>query len=116
MLRDMRDTRTYSDRREYMKAAVIKRRRAIKQKAVEYMGGQCQICGYKRHQAALEFHHIDPKTKSFGIGGYGHSRSWERVKQELAKCLLVCANCHREIGIDFIKIPDHLLLQRKSLE
>lgn len=92
------DKRTYSDRREYIIKAVAKRRRLIKQKAIDYKGGQCQICGYDKYPGALELHHLDPSNKVFGIGEQGHSRSWERVKLELDKCILVCANCHREIS------------------
>lgn len=102
----MKEKRTYSDRREYIVRAVSKRRRRIKQKAIEYMGGKCQVCGYNKFQGALEFHHINPSTKSFAIGSYGHSRSWERVKDELAKCVLVCANCHREITAGLVKISN----------
>ena len=93
-----KETRTYADRRKYMIKAVSKRRRAVKARAIEYKGGQCQICGYKKFQGALELHHTNPSSKNFGIGQYGHSRSWERVKQELDKCILLCANCHREVS------------------
>lgn len=100
-----KESRTYADRRDYLIKAVSERRRRIKEKAIVFMGGRCQVCGYSKYQGALDFHHIDPSTKSFGIGGFGHSRSWERVKQELAKCILVCANCHREIGAGVTKVP-----------
>lgn len=79
------------------KGAVTRRRQKIKQMAVEYKGGCCQICSYNKCIAALTFHHIEPEHKDFGIASYGHSRSWERVRKELDKCLLVCANCHAEI-------------------
>lgn len=111
------EKRTYADRREYIIKAVSKRRRKVKEKAIAYMGGRCQICSYDRYQGALDFHHIDPSTKSFGIGSYGHSRSWERVKEELAKCILVCANCHREIESGITQVPNQCLqIQTKSLE
>jgi 5-methylcytosine-specific restriction endonuclease McrA len=99
-----RQRRTYADRRDYLIKAVSKRRRKIKEQAIALKGGKCQICGYSRYQGALDFHHIDPTTKTFGIGSSGHSRSWERVLEELAKCILVCANCHREIGAGLIKV------------
>lgn len=72
-------------------------RRRLKKKAIDYKGGKCSICGYDRCQNALQFHHINPLQKDFGIGSKGHTRSWERVKIELDKCILVCANCHFEI-------------------
>ncbi len=77
--------------------AVIKRRKAVKEKAVEHMGGKCQICGYNKYVGALQFHHLDPNTKDFHISQRGHSRSWEKVKSEIEKCILVCGNCHSEI-------------------
>lgn len=72
--------------------------------AIEYKGGKCQICGYHKYQGALDLHHIKGK-KEFGIGNKGYTRSWEKVKEELDKCILVCSNCHREIegGITIIK-------------
>lgn len=95
----MTDKRTYADRREYLIAAVAKRRKLLKQKAVEYKGGRCVCCGYDAHVGVLDFHHLDPLTKEFGIGAKGYTRSWEKIKQELDKCILVCANCHREIEL-----------------
>lgn len=77
--------------------AVIKRRRVIKEKAVDYKGGKCEKCGYDKCIAALEFHHLDPEQKDFSISMQGVSRAWEKVKKELDKCILVCSNCHREI-------------------
>ena len=78
---------------------VSDRSREIKQKAVNYKGGKCAICGYDRYLGALEFHHTDPKEKDFTLGRRGVSRktTWEKeVRPELDKCILLCANCHRE--------------------
>lgn len=94
-----KETRTYADRREYLIAAVAKRRRTLKLKAIEYKGGQCVCCGYDEHPGLLDFHHVDPKTKEFSIGNKGYTRSWEKIRAELDKCILVCANCHREIEL-----------------
>lgn len=91
------EKRTYSDRAEYLKKAVTERRRTIKLKAIDLLGGKCQACGYKKTPWALQFHHKDPNGKDFGISQRGHSRAWEKVKLELEKCVLVCANCHHEI-------------------
>ena len=67
----------------------------VKNKLVEYKGGKCEKCGYNRCIDALEFHHKDPNQKDFSIGG--KSWSFEKLKNEVDKCILVCANCHREI-------------------
>lgn len=92
-----KEKRSYKDRREYLIEAVRKRRRKVRLRAIEYKGGSCKICGYKKCFDALEFHHQDPFGKDFSISSKGYTRSWERVKSELDKCVLVCANCHREI-------------------
>lgn len=77
--------------------AVQKRRDKIKLMAVEYKGGCCEKCGYKKYISVLEFHHIDSIKKDFGIAEKGYTRSWDKVKTELDKCMLLCSNCHREI-------------------
>jgi len=100
----MAETRRYSDRREELIRAVAKRRRKIKTLAIEYKGGKCEICGYKKYQGALDLHHKDPKKKDFGIADKGYTRSWEKIKAELDKCVLVCANCHREAEAGLVKI------------
>ncbi len=94
-----RDTRTYKDRRQYIIAAVHKRRRKIRQMAIEYKGGRCEVCGYDRCSDALEFHHVDSSKKDFSISSKGYTRSWTKVKEELDKCVLLCANCHRETHV-----------------
>jgi hypothetical protein len=71
------------------------RRRNIKAKAVEYKGGKCQKCGYKKCVGALDFHHIDPNQKDFTISN--NSGKWENLKKELDKCELLCKNCHAEL-------------------
>lgn len=77
--------------------AVKKRRLELKHKSIEYKGGACINCGYDKCIAALEFHHTESEKKDFGISANGYTRSWEKVKKELDKCILVCSNCHREI-------------------
>ena len=65
--------------------------------AVKYLGGKCAFCGYERDITALDFHHKEPDKKEFGLSARGLTRSWDKIRQELDKCLLVCTNCHREI-------------------
>lgn len=84
--------------------AVKKRRHKIKDMALDYKGSKCQSCGYSRCKRALEFHHIDEDLKEFGIGFQGETRSWERTKIELDKCVLLCANCHREVHDGLLNI------------
>jgi hypothetical protein len=60
-------------------------------------GGACVICGYRRHPAALQFHHLEPEEKSFGLGRSGVTRSIAAAREEATKCVLLCANCHAEV-------------------
>ena len=102
-----KDSRKYADRRAYLLKAVAKRRKDIRQKAISYKGGKCQICGYAKCIEALEFHHIELGKKDFGISAKGYTRGWNRVKDELDKCVLVCANCHREIHAGVAAFPSN---------
>ena len=77
--------------------AVQRRRDKVKQMSVDYKGGKCSRCSYDKCIKALEFHHTDPNEKDFNIAYKGYTRAWEKVKIELDKCVLLCANCHREI-------------------
>ena len=79
------------ERKEIIKSFM----RRLKIRCVEYLGGKCEICGYNKCMSALHFHHKDSSQKEFGISG--RSIKFERLKPELDKCILVCANCHSEI-------------------
>lgn len=70
------------------------RRLRTKLKAIALLGGKCKRCGFDKHPAALEFHHTDPTIKKFEIGMVAN-KSWESIKEEILKCELLCANCHR---------------------
>jgi hypothetical protein len=76
--------------------AMRRRRLKAKMAAVDYLGGACSLCGYAKCIKALEFHHKDPEQKDFGLSDSFRSGSLEKVKPELDKCVLLCANCHRE--------------------
>jgi hypothetical protein len=82
----------------------FERMRKFKEKCVEYKGGSCKNCGYKRCFSALEFHHVNPEHKDFTIS---HMRKYsfdEITMYELDKCVLLCSNCHREVesGVLFL--------------
>lgn len=87
--------------REKNKRNVIKRRQRIKNRALDYKGNACLICGYNRCVAALEFHHLNPEEKDFGIAAM-YTKNWENIRLELDKCVLLCSNCHREVESGFV--------------
>jgi hypothetical protein len=83
-----------------VKRALVKwkRRKKLKQRAVDYLGGSCIHCKYNKCLDALDFHHRDERQKEFSISkGIASEYRWSRLKPELDKCDLVCANCHREL-------------------
>jgi DNA-binding transcriptional ArsR family regulator len=71
--------------------AVAARRRRVKQTLVDEAGGKCQLCGYNRHVAALHCHHLDPKEKTFSIAHDGVTRGIDVMREEVKKCVLLCA-------------------------
>ena len=77
-------------------------RKNVKKRLIEYKGGKCQICGYNKCQDALEFHHLDPSKKDYNVSG--GTKSFNTLKSEVDKCILVCANCHREIHCGITKL------------
>jgi transcription elongation factor Elf1 len=79
--------------------AVSKRRRSLKRAIVEEAGGRCALCGFDGHPAALQFHHLDPSTKSFHVAEGGLTRSIAKVRAEAEKCVLLCANCHAQVEV-----------------
>lgn len=69
-----------------------------KRELINLMGGKCSLCGYDKNYAALEFHHKDPKSKSFQLDSRHLSNtSMNDIIKETEKCILVCSNCHKEI-------------------
>ena len=70
---------------------------------------QCSVCGYSKEFSAIEFHHCDPSKKEVEISkffGYAYNKkNRSRLLQELKKCRILCANCHREL---------HAYLKRKE--
>jgi len=57
----------------------------------------CAICGYNKYDAALEFHHTNPKNKEFCIGLNTILYKPNKITNEISKCILLCANCHKII-------------------
>ena len=84
---------------------VLARRKRLKVMSVEYKGGKCQNspCGYNKYVGAFKFHHPEP-NKEFGLSSKGYTISWERMKEELNKCILLCSNCHKEAHAGILDI------------
>jgi transposase len=99
------ETRGYYRCRRCRQDSVVRRRRRVKEILVQERGGCCELCGYDRCMAALEFHHHDPSRKTFGIAQEGMARSIERLRAEVRKCVLLCSNCHAEVESGLARTP-----------
>ena len=80
--------------------AVSDYRRRRKENLIKVCGNRCALCGYDKLPAGLEFHHIDPTQKSYGIASKGTCHAIDKDLEEVKKCILICANCHREVHSD----------------
>jgi len=86
---------------------LLKRKAQYKEKMYQWWNwlesigrGSCVRCGYDEHPRALDFHHIDPSHKKFRISNFIDARGFsdknkKELLEELKKCIVLCANCHR---------------------
>ena len=94
--RNLIDKKYYLKNKAEIYQRKLHRRWRIKHKLVDMMGGKCSLCGYDKCIAALDFHHTS-KEKDFSIYELLKGSSEQNVLKEAKRCILVCANCHREI-------------------
>lgn len=81
----------YDANRARRQEVANKTNRASKLRAIEYMGGVCKDCNKSFPPCVMQFHHLDGSTKSENPSYF---RRWDRLKIELDKCVMLCANCH----------------------
>ena len=84
---------------EYRKRALKRKlylREVLRKKMLEYLDNKCcEECGFN-NSIALEFDHIETKTKSFSIArALTDCRNWDDILLEIEKCRILCANCHK---------------------
>lgn len=80
--------------RECAAAARRADQRAKKAWVSEYkLAARCAHCGFADHPEALHLHHLDPAEKDMKVSQLC-KRGWSRLRAEVAKCIVICANCH----------------------
>jgi len=84
--------------------AVTRRKQKIKRMLVDEAGGCCAVCGYARCVVNLHFHHVDPAQKAFALS-MSTTKALATYREEVKKCVLLCANCHGEIEAGLIESP-----------
>lgn len=85
------------DNREKTTKRTKETRNRNKERAIEAKGGACIHCGIKHdgtNAVIFDFHHLAPSEKEVGPSRLMQG-SWEKVKKEIDKCVLLCSNCHR---------------------
>lgn len=96
----------YKENREHHKEVISQRNRRIrkdnKSKIDEVKSKGCSKCNEKEI-CCLEFHHLRDKDNDISIM-VGTGVSWTKILEEISKCILVCANCHRKIHAGKIQI------------
>jgi transposase-like protein len=85
---------------------VMRHRRRLKEVLVAEAGGACALCGYDRHLGALQFHHLDPRSKRLHVSQNGITLSLDTIREEVRKCVLLCSNCHAEVEGGVVSVPD----------
>ena len=80
---------------QYLLTESRKRYMKIRQYVLNYkLSKGCAFCGYNKYAEALDFHHNG--NKEFCIATK-NTLSLKRLKKEMDKCMILCANCHREL-------------------
>ncbi len=68
----------------------------------------CKACGIYDEPCAMDYHHIDQTIKKFEIGaavrGAAGKVPLDLLKEEIEKCYLLCAPCHRKVHKDLLCI------------
>lgn len=73
---------------------VARRRSKAQDVAHTYKGGKCLVCEYQGPSLVYDFHHLDPNEKEHSLSSMW-TKSWDRLREELDKCVMLCPICHR---------------------
>lgn len=66
----------------------------------------CKKCGDTRLYV-IDFHHIDPKEKSFNINRKTSKKDFSIIEEEVKKCVCLCRNCHMEFHYLYGQNPEN---------
>ena len=83
---------------KYCHSSFMKQKYQEKRQTIEVLKSECSCakCGDTRGYV-LDYHHIDPTQKEEKISRMiSNNYTLDKVKQEIDKCIVLCANCHRE--------------------
>ena len=81
---------------EYYRVYMLNRYHTRRAQIIDMLGGQCARCGSRDE---LEIDHIDAKQKGFSIGSRLSSAPMSEILAEVAKCQLLCKECHKKKSV-----------------
>jgi predicted HNH restriction endonuclease len=86
---------SYYQHHETRKHTQREAKKSRKASVLAHLGkSSCERCGYSKSLCALDFHHLDPAQKASLVTGRG---TFLEMVEEAKKCIVICANCHREV-------------------
>ena len=94
--RDYKAEHYQKRKKQYQEATARKRKRNREYVDKIFEHGECTKCG-EDHPGCLDFHHVDESLKEFPINIGIRDKGLETLKKEIAKCVLLCSNCHRKL-------------------
>jgi hypothetical protein len=87
----------YEKNKAHYIAKAAERRKKYQQAWTEYKSKlSCQHCG-ENHPATFDFHHVTRGPENVKIFQLIKNGSYKKVYEELKKCIVLCANCHRKL-------------------
>lgn len=89
---------------------VLDWRRRTKERMVNSFGGKCGICKQTFPNEVFDFHHLNPEEKELKLTSLMvNGNSWEKIVKELKKCVMLCANCHRQVHSKHLQINEDII-------
>lgn len=93
-----------NNKEKYIEKARVSKRKTINWFREYKCTLKCEYCS-ENHPACLDFHHIDSFDKLFTIGECIAKVSKKRLLDEISKCRVLCANCHRKLHYNEFYLP-----------
>ena len=85
----------YEKNKELTKARTKQRNKDLRDEWAKFKASLCCVtCGENR-PPTFDFHHPDPTTKTGAVNDFVRQRKFKKAFEEVAKCIVLCANCHR---------------------
>lgn len=86
-------------------ASILARRKKLRNEWNTFKSTlKCMKCGFS-HIAALDFHHTDPNLKEGSVSRFISNGQFRKAREEVAKCIVLCSNCHRVHHYEELKNP-----------